>query len=275
MRKPLKTAGRFIFIRIFEKFGWTWKTRARLFWGEQIAVVLPESVSNILLYQTFIEEGPTRFVLEHLKAGQVFVDVGAHIGYYVLLASRLVGSGGSVHAFEPTPSTFEILVENCGCLGNVHLNNCGLWDKTDALEIKDYGISHSAFNTFYRDGELVETIYSVKAVRREVPVIALDDYCAEKRVIPDMIKIDAEASEYYILRGSKRVLSKFKPLVIMEVGGGGKWVEGCNKSVKVLADLGYQIYRYHDAGFQPYSFRFREKYDYDNLFFIHPSRGKL
>lgn len=275
LRKPVKTAGRFLLSRIFEKFGWTWKTRARLFWDEQIAVVFPESVSNTLLYQAFIEEGSTRFVLEHFKAGQVFVDVGAHIGYYALLASRLTGNGGSVHAFEPTPSTFEILAENCGYLGNVRLNNCGLWDKTDTLEIKDYGIGHSAFNAFYRDGELTETVYPVKAVRRRVPVIRLDDYCAENRVIPDMIKVDVETSEYYVLRGSKQILSKFKPLVIMEVGGGGKWVEGYNKSIKILADLGYRIYRYHDGDFQPYSFRFRDNYDYDNLFFIHPARKKL
>ena len=55
---------------------------------------------------------------KRLAPGDVCVDVGAHVGYYTLLASRLVGSGGHVYAFEPAPVCHRAL------LGNLERNGC-------------------------------------------------------------------------------------------------------------------------------------------------------
>src|SRR5689334_5897732 len=59
------------------------------------------------------------YVSRVLKAGMTVVDLGANIGYYTLLASRLVGPSGVVYAFEPDPLMFEYLT------GNVARNRCG------------------------------------------------------------------------------------------------------------------------------------------------------
>jgi len=50
-----------------------------------------------------------RFAERELRAGDVFLDIGANVGFYTLFAAQRVGAGGCVHAFEPEPSTFESL----------------------------------------------------------------------------------------------------------------------------------------------------------------------
>src|SRR4030042_2427827 len=65
------------------------------------------------------EPWETSIVKRELKPGHVFVDVGAHIGYYTVLASGLVGPGGHVHAFEPAPENYAVLLKNVASLINV------------------------------------------------------------------------------------------------------------------------------------------------------------
>src|SRR5262245_23763695 len=59
-----------------------------------------------------IERPEIRFVMHVLRPGQTFVDVGANVGYYALLAARRVGEDGRVYAFEPDRENFESLVDN-------------------------------------------------------------------------------------------------------------------------------------------------------------------
>ena len=63
-----------------------------------------------------------------LNDGGVFVDVGANVGYYTRIASRLVGCGGGVLAFEPMPAALRVLAMNCADLTNVRLYPVALGD---------------------------------------------------------------------------------------------------------------------------------------------------
>jgi FkbM family methyltransferase len=64
------------------------------------------------------EPNITHVISGILQEGDVFVDVGANIGYHSLLGSKLVGSTGSVVAIEPVPDTFAMLLDN------LRLNSC-------------------------------------------------------------------------------------------------------------------------------------------------------
>src|SRR6266566_3930390 len=86
--------------------------KARTFWGEEMTVLYPDGVSAALYQYGFFETGLTRMVVNYLKPGMTFFDVGAHYGYFTLLGSQLVGGAGQVHSFEPTPATFEVLRGN-------------------------------------------------------------------------------------------------------------------------------------------------------------------
>ena len=67
------------------------KRRARLFWGHEMTVVYPETTSLAISRYGFFEEGLTTMVLEYLKPGMTFLDVGAHFGYFTFLGSWIVG----------------------------------------------------------------------------------------------------------------------------------------------------------------------------------------
>ena len=88
--------------------------KARLVWGDEMTVVYPEIASLGISRYGFFAEGLTRLLLSHLKPGMAFLDVGAQLGYFTMLAAWLVGETGQVHSFEPTPSTFELLNLNAG-----------------------------------------------------------------------------------------------------------------------------------------------------------------
>ncbi len=69
-------------------------------------------MSHYLLEDRAWEPVETEALRQELRRGDVVVDVGANIGYYTILASRLVGEGGKVYAFEPEPDNFAMLQKN-------------------------------------------------------------------------------------------------------------------------------------------------------------------
>ena len=81
------------------------------------------------------ENREIRFLLARLKAGDCFVDVGAHVGYFTLPAARRVGPSGRVVAFEPTSGSAKLLREN------VHLNDFGWVDIVEAAASSTVGIA--------------------------------------------------------------------------------------------------------------------------------------
>jgi len=126
------------------------KRTATLFWGHQMTVVYPDPTSLATSRYGFYEEGLTTMVLEYLKPGMTFLDVGAHVGYFTLLAGWLVGNNGQVHSFEPTPSTFEVLRSNAGRNKNAHLNQVAVASGSRMVTLNDYGPAFSGYNSMYQ-----------------------------------------------------------------------------------------------------------------------------
>ncbi|MFH1404360.1 MAG: FkbM family methyltransferase [Candidatus Altiarchaeota archaeon] len=241
------------------------KTTVKTFWGEPMDVVFPEVVSVGISYCGYNDVGLTHMILDYLKSGMTFLDVGAHFGFYTLLASRMVGDGGHVHSFEPTPSSFEILESNVKDHSNVVALNLALYSHTGKLSFKDYGITYSAFNSHYYPRVLYNppppvTEYEVQAVR-------LDEYLCEKAIRPDFIKIDAESSEYDILKGGCDTIEEHRPIITLETGDldyGEASKSG--QSIKYLLDRGYGAYEYYDGRIIEH--QLLDHYAYDNLLFL-------
>jgi hypothetical protein len=78
----------------------TREVKARTFWGEEMHVWLPENVSKSIWRYGFFEEDVCLYMLYHLEEGMTFIDIGAHIGFFTLLGSHLVGKKGNVLSFE-------------------------------------------------------------------------------------------------------------------------------------------------------------------------------
>ncbi|MCX7177138.1 MAG: FkbM family methyltransferase [Proteobacteria bacterium] len=150
------------------------------------------------------------FVLHFLRADDHFLDVGANVGSYSVLAGGAVGA--RVTSVEPIPETFAHLDRNValnGLSGRVRTCQCGLSDFSGTLRFtKDL----DCVNHVLAQGE------SLRAI--EVPVHTMDEMIGAD--VPVLIKIDVEGHERSVLLGANRTLADPRLLaVVMETNGSG------------------------------------------------------
>jgi len=151
-----------------------------------------------------------RAVLDKLKSGAVFYDVGAGFGLYSLMAAR---AGARVFAFEPDVQNAESILRCAkwnSLEGKVEIIRLAVLSKsghTD-LEPADHERGHGNAHVLESAGAEQLTI--------TVPCTSLDDF-ARLHPLPDVIKIDVEGSESQVLKGSDELLRRSQPEVICEV----------------------------------------------------------
>lgn len=144
----------------------------------------------------------TSLVVTHLKSGDVFLDIGANIGYYTLLASAIVKDDGIVVACEPDEANFRLLCENLSLnqLDNVIVVQAAVsdYDGSGHLFISP---DNKGDHRLYNSGDSrVKTTVEVINGRRLGTV--------SDRV--DFIKIDTQGAEYHILRGLENIVTANK-----------------------------------------------------------------
>jgi len=131
------------------------------------------------------ERGTLDFIAKNLKDGDVFVDVGAYVGFFTIFASKIVGERGKILAFEPNPTAYSILLENLklnGCK-NVKAFNFALGSKEGWGFLKVKGISSDTATFLYGKGDLKVRIRKLDEVLKEEGIIRVD-----------MVKIDVVAN---------------------------------------------------------------------------------
>lgn len=241
--------------------------RCTLFTGQDMSVVMPEIVGNDLYRFGYIEAAVTRVLLDHLKPGMVFFDVGAHYGYHTLIASLLVGGTGTVVAFEPGRTVRDLLLVNTADLPNVRVEAAALHAESGELELTDFGIAYSALNTLLSTARVPVSVRPpVKPARYPVPTTTVDEYISHSGIVPDALKIDAEGSEVNILHGMRGLLAGGSPLITLETGDYPHMESPATAvAIEFLEDYGYRAMEYVD-GLRPHVRR--GSYGYDNIFFF-------
>ncbi len=205
--------------------------QTELFWGGKMHVVLPEVISEAIYTYGFFDEEVTAMVLHAVRPGDIVLDIGAHFGYFTLLLSHLVGDKGKVLAFEPTPSTFEVLKLNKLKADNIRIFNQAVGSSNARLEIRDFGMKYCAWNTLATNSRIVQL--SQISTQVQVEVVALDDFLVQQDIQPDFIKIDAENFEADVIQGLAATLRKKPAKVLMETGSAESLQAG-----KFLLELG-------------------------------------
>jgi FkbM family methyltransferase len=245
------------------------KVYAETFWGDKMLVVLPEPLSLQVFLLGFNEEGLTRMVLEYLDEGDVFIDVGAHFGYYTLLGSLLVGNRGQVHSFEPTPSTCQILRRNTNNNHNVVINSYALYSESKNLSFNDFGVVYSLSNTLTNARPEGNGLGKSTPQKITVEAIRLDDYVKNQGIKKvDFVKIDAEFAEFEILQGMTRTISLMRPLISIEIGDANipAGIKSSREVITWLCQKGYEAYEYNGRDIVRHNLR--ESYGWGNILFI-------
>ena len=184
------------------------------------------AASGIRFLRGEYEPAQTEAILEALRPGYVVYDIGAHHGYYTLLAAEVVGADGLVAAFEPRPVNLSYLHKHLrinGC-ANVEVFNVCVSDRSGTCRLDTrYGTGRGRISP---DGELV------------VEMVCLDDLIRNGRLPPpNLVKIDVEGAEKLVLAGARETISRYLPIVVISTHG-EKLHEQCTEA---LAAQGYRL----------------------------------
>jgi FkbM family methyltransferase len=148
-----------------------------------------------------------RALARELAPGMTVWDVGAHIGFFTVLAARRVGGRGRAHAFEPNPENRSRLVEAVAMndLQNVVVHDLALAGRSGSAPL--YG------HRFTTNWSLLEE--RGDATAHEVTCVTIDELACSMDA-PDLIKIDAEGAELDVLRGGVGFLVERRPVLVVE-----------------------------------------------------------
>ncbi|MHB8381343.1 MAG: FkbM family methyltransferase, partial [Candidatus Binataceae bacterium] len=152
--------------------------------------------------------------LKMIAPGMTVFDVGANCGQYTVLAARAVGAIGTVHSFEPMAATFVTLDQNV-CLNrfeNVTINQAALWNEATNLSLGNEPGEQ------VRSGRWSAGFAAADPSAVSVRALRLDDYVREHGITRiDLIKMDIEGAEPFMLQGARESLDRFRPAFLMEV----------------------------------------------------------
>jgi len=161
-------------------------------------------------YETHVQ----RAIVEYVGPGAVAYDIGANVGFHTLLCAKAVGAKGKVFAFEPFPRNQNILKRHLQLngIGNVTVVEAAVSDRRGSAWFTSPVDNHGSMGHL-SEHESADTI--------SIESIALDgtDY-----PLPDFIKMDVEGAELLALRGMHAILSRSKPVLVIERTP-SSWVE--------------------------------------------------
>ncbi len=153
-------------------------------------------------------------VARYLEPGDVFLDVGAHVGLFAVEIARHLGDGGTVIAFEPSPDSASSLRRNAEANGvqeRITVVDLALGDMHRTLPLRateEYPLD-AGRRSLFADGTVVSQVF----VRTLDELVASSEVRLERGL--QAIKIDVEGNETEVLRGMRRTLMAHRPRVVL------------------------------------------------------------
>jgi len=170
-----------------------------------------------------------------LRPGMRVIDIGAHVGYHTIRFAKLVGSEGKVFAFEPCPSTFEVLCRNVRrqTLANVVLEQKAVSDASGQVDL------------FVGRHNLRHSTVPVGNIWVKVDSVSLDDYLRGEVI--HLVKIDVEGAELKVLRGMGSLMDTVPDITLIlefypDLLRASEGEDGPVELLNLLRDSGFYLY---------------------------------
>jgi FkbM family methyltransferase len=192
-------------------------------------------VSRRIRAEGIWEPYESALILSLLQPGQVFVDVGANLGYFSVLAAAALGARGKVFAFEPDPDNFSLLQANLALNG-----------LTERAEVACAGLSEqdSEGRLYLSEDNFGDhQIYAGDAERSSLPISLLcgEQWLSTRTDRIDLVKVDTQGSETAVMRGllpllkrlpgPRNILIELTPYSLVQAGSSGRQL------IELLAEL--------------------------------------
>lgn len=230
---------------IYPLFGRGMTVTARPFFGIPMRTQLP-SGTDILLNGIKSHDSEIRlskFFCRHIQDGDTIIDVGAHYGYYSLLASVLAGPEGKVYSVEASAASFPLLLENTSSIPNIFTYHRAASDTVGELIFYEYPGPLAEYNTMNREAYRDQAWYQkTKETVNRVKTLVLDQLLEDEKISKAVIKIDAEGGELSVLRGLERSLEHASLTIVMEFLIGGGSDSPHQQSLEYIQSKGYSVY---------------------------------
>ena len=227
------------------------QVKTDLFFDAKINILLP-SATDIYLLGGKSHDSETRlakYLVQQLNSSTHFFDIGAHYGYFTMLANEIIEGKSTIFSFEPTVKTYELLALNTKSNQNIKTFNNAVSDKNEYLKFYEFGNKYSEYNSLdiaqYEDSAWFK---STQKTIHEIQAIPLDEIIETNKIIPDYIKIDVEGAEFQVMKGAQKLLTNHAPTLIMEYVAPDRKNEAHQKAVALLRDWGYKTFIILHAG---------------------------
>ncbi|MFC1506143.1 FkbM family methyltransferase [Thermoproteota archaeon] len=172
----------------------------------------------------------------------IFLDIGAHYGYYTVIMSKLGGPSSKVYSFEPNNEFFKILSTNVKLnkLQNVTLHEIALSDRKGIITLEP-----SEWFRARADKRRMKTMEITSYDQRKyIESISFDDLAEKSEIFPDIVKIDVHGAEGNVITGMKKALKEHIQHLYCELHN--DMCDGYTTIdiVKVLQDAGMEIFEF-------------------------------
>lgn len=216
---------------------------AKLFYGNMMKIALP-SATDIFITGGKSHSSEIRlalFMIKNLTENNHFLDIGAHFGYFTLLAAEIVGKNGKVVALEPTNKSFQLLKQNTAMLEYVKCIQKGASKKLETIAFYEFPNLYSEYNATdiaqFQNEKWFNTSKPKKVI---IETTTIANVIKKEGIDPKIIKIDVEGAEYDVMIGGLDYFKENKPIIVMEYIAPKRKNDTHKLAKELLESIGYQ-----------------------------------
>ena len=170
-----------------------------------------DAISSHLIMDGFWEMWNTIFLGGFIRPGWTVIEIGAHLGYFSMLMSDLVGPTGRLVGFEPVRRNADLLRRSLAVNG---FSDRYTLEQKAVSDVDGHGRVHVPRGNWGGGSIIAAPSHDIVSAE-DIQTVTLDTYCASRNIQPDFIKIDAEAAERKIFAGMRNLIARQQKLAVM------------------------------------------------------------